>query len=146
MSPYAGEPRAADAPGLVPLVDARAKAEALLSAAFDALPELGATVAGPLDALDPPAVRVGWAEPWLEPYGQAGLFFARLEVFCIGDRIDPTPGFETVEGLVRVVCRTFSKDSYPWPVVFVGAPRAYEVGGKSYLAAQVVSRLPVGVD
>lgn len=133
-------------PGLVALVDARAKAEALLASAFDASPELGATVLGPLDALDPPAVRVGWAEPWLEPAGQAALFFARLEVFCIGDRIEAEAGFATVEGLVAVVCRTFAKDAYPWPIVFVSAPRAYEIGGKSYLASQIVARLPAGVD
>ena len=147
LSPYAGEPRAPDAPGLVPLVDARAKAEALLAGAFDALAGApGLDVLGPLDALDPPAVRVGWAEPWLEPFGQAGLFYARLEVFCIGDRLEAESGFETVEGLVAVVCRTFSRDSYPWPVVFVSAPRGYDVGGKSYLAAQIVARLPAGVE
>lgn len=133
-------------PGLVALVDARAKAEAILVSAFEAVPEIGATVLGPIDAIEPPAVRVGWAEPWLEPFGQAGLFYARLEVLCIGDRIDPRPGFETVESLVSVVCRTLTRDRYPWPIVFVGAPRAYEVAGKSYLASQVVARLPAGVD
>ena len=132
-------------PGLVALVDARAKAEALLTEAFlDA--DFDAAIVGPLDAIEPPAVRVGWAEPWLEPFGQAGLFYARLEAFCIGDRIEPTPGFETVEALVSIVCRAFTKDRYPWPIVFVGAPRAYEVGGKSYLASQVVARLPAGVE
>jgi len=133
-------------PGLVALVDARAKATAVLSAAFDAKPELGATVVGPLDAIDPPAVRVGWAEPWLEPFGRGPLVYARLEAFCIGDRIEAEEGYATVEGLVAVVLQTFASDAYPWPIAFVGAPRSYDVGGKSYIAAQIVARLPAGTD
>jgi len=133
-------------PGLLHLVDVRAKAEALLETAFSSHPEIDVSIVGPLDAIEPPAVRVGWSEPWLEPFGQGGLVYARLEAFCIGDRIEPTPGFEIVESLVSIVCAAFLADSYPWPVSFVGAPRAYEIGGKNYLAAQIVSRLPAGVD
>lgn len=131
-------------PGLVALVDARAKAEAVLTAAFAALPD-PPTVVGPLDAIQPPAVRVGWADPWLEPQGQAAQFTASLECFCIAARFDPTPGFETVEDLVTATARAFTEDRYPWPVVFVGAPRRYEVGGVGYLAAQLIVRLPVGI-
>lgn len=133
-------------PGLVALVDARAKATAVLEAAFVASPELGANVVGPLDAIDPPVVRVGWAEPWLEPFGRGPLVYARLECFCIGDRLEAEEGYATVEGLVAVVLSAFSADSYPWPISTVGAPRGYEVGGKSYLASQVVVRLPAGTD
>lgn len=133
-------------PGLVALVDARAKASAVLSAAFDGRPEIGANVVGPLDAIDPPVVRVGWAEPWLEPFGRGPLVYARLECFCIGDRIEAEEGYATIESLVSVVCSTFASDSYPWPVSYVGAPRGYDVGGKSYLASAVVVRLPAGTD
>ena len=133
-------------PGLVALVDARAKASAVLEAAFVAKPEIGANVVGPLDAIDPPVVRVGWAEPWLEPFGRGPLVYARLECFCIGDRIEAEEGYQTVEALVSVVLSTFASDSYPWPIAFVGAPRSYDVGGKMYLAAQVVARLPAGTD
>ena len=132
-------------PGLVALVDARAKATAVLDAAFDAL-DPRPTVVGPLDAVEPPCVRIGWAEPWLEPFGQAGVFSARLEAFCIAARIEPETGFEAIEELVTRTAAAFTRDVYPWPVSYVGAPRAYEVAGKSYLAAQIVLRLPAGVE
>jgi len=133
---------------LLALVDVRAKAEAVLVAAFAELDPVPGEVVGPLDAIEPPCVRIGWAEPWLEPFGQAGVFSARLEAFCIAARLEPAPGFETIEELVSATVRAFTRDpiGYPWAVSYVGAPRGYDVAGKSYLASQIVLRSPAGVE
>lgn len=129
--------------GLIPLVDARAKASAVLEAA---LISSDAIVVGPLDAIEPPCIRVGWADPWLEPEGQAAVWEARLEVLCIAARVEPGSGYEVLEQLVTIATAAFARADYPYPVAVVGAPRGYEVGGVPCLSAQIIVRTPTGTE
>ena len=131
-------------PGLVDLRDARAKAAAVLDAAFTTLDPVPTVHADPLDAVQPPCVRLSWAEPWIEAWGQTPTGGARLRCECIAGRFEPGSGYEEIEDLVAHTIAAFTADRYPWPVMYVGAPRAWEAGGVTYLSTQVVVRLPVG--
>lgn len=127
--------------GLLTLADVRPVVRAILAPALDGEP----AVLDVTEAVDPPCVVVGWGEPWLEPFGQSPTLHARLQLTCVGGRMDPGPGVEAVEAVVDYVIRRLAQDSWPWLPLGSSAPRAMTVAGVNYLAAEVHYRIPVGV-
>jgi len=94
------------------------------------------------DSLDPPALMVGWADPWLEPQGTC-RFVASLCVWCVAGRLEPGPGVSDLEGLVSGVIRAMSADGYGWGLPSVSAPRIFPMSNVEYLAAQVTYRVAI---
>lgn len=101
-------------------------------------------LSAPVDAIDPPALVVGWAEPWLTFNSQC-FWYARLAVGCYAGRLEPDSGVETLEGLVNHVVTRMRDDGYTWPFEVGHAPRLVEYGGIPLLGAQVVFNAPVTV-
>lgn len=134
--------------GVLRLIDVRARAALALAPELDGDPAVFVTW---VDMPDPPALMVGWDDPWLDPgvQGQRVMgpceWDARLAVVCVGSRVEPGPGIEMLEQLVTYTITRLKADAYPWPVATVQAPREMTFGGIPYLAARVGYRVPVTV-
>lgn len=101
-----------------------------------------------VDAVDPPALMVGWDDPWLDGETTMGscLWFARLGVWAYGGRVVPGSGIDTLEQLVGYTLARLQADAYPWPVANVAAPRRFDHGAIQYLGALITFRVPVTFD
>lgn len=132
---------------LIGLLELRARAAAALAPAGDSDPPVFADA---VDSLVPPALMLDWDDPWLEP--GAGLttlgpclWTARLVVICIAGRLEPGSGVDVLEQLVVHVVTRLKADPYSWPLEGVSAPLQRDLGGVSYLAANVTYAVPVTV-
>jgi hypothetical protein len=121
------------------ILDARAK----LGAALAPVDETDPTVLVNLvDALEPPALMLGWGEPWLTPE-TACLRTGRLVVTCVAGRLVPGAGVETLEQLVDYTLRRLAADGGAWPLDTVGGPRVFTIANINYLAARITLRVPI---
>ena len=130
------------------LADVRPTAAVVLAPVDDSDPEVITDV---VDSLTPPALMLLWSDPWIEPavanrpvMGPC-LLTANLQVLCVGGRLDPGPGIDTIEQLVGYVLERMEADVYTWPLGLVSALRQQEIGGITYLTARVNYAVPVTV-
>jgi len=128
--------------GTLTITNARLRAAAALAPVSDGDPDVHVSL---VDALHPPALMLGWADPWLsaQPRPSNRVLDARLAVWCVAGRLEPGPGVEVLEGLVALVIDRLRADGYPWGIPMVQAPRAFPMGNVDYIAAQVVYTVPV---
>lgn len=132
---------------LLHIEDVRPVVAEILAPVADADPYVHTDV---VDSLTPPALVLGWDDPWLEPgVGLATmgpcLWTARLEVACIAGRLEPGPGIDVLETLVSYVIRHLQADVYRWPLERVSAPLQRDLGGVTYLACNVVYAVPTAI-
>lgn len=121
------------------LLDARSK----LAAALDPIDDGDPTVLVDLvDSIEPPALMLGWGEPWLTP-DTACLRTGRLVTTCVAGRLVPGAGVETLEQLVEFVLRRLTLDGGAWPLDSVSGPRVFTIGNVNYLAARITLRVPI---
>jgi hypothetical protein len=123
----------------VNLLDARAKLAAALAPLDDDDPTVLVDL---VDAISPPALMLGWGEPWLTP-DTACLRTGRLVITAVAGRLVPGAGVETLEQLVDYTLRRLATDTSPWPLDQVGGPRVFTIGNVNYLAARVTLRVPI---
>jgi hypothetical protein len=125
----------------VNLLDARAKLAAALAPAEDSDPEVLMSL---VDTLEPPALMLGWGEPWLLPE-TACLRTGRLVVTCVAGRLVPGEGVAVLEELVGSTLARLAADPArnPWPLDSVSGPRVFTIGNVNYLAARVTLRVPI---
>ena len=129
--------------GALRLSEVRARAAAALEPATDDDPPVLVNL---VDAVQPPALMLVWADPWLEPHSfGTGLWFANLEVLCIASRVEPGPGVDTLEQLVGYTIERLQDDPYPWPAANVQAPRVFQINNLNLLAARVAYRVPTTI-
>lgn len=121
------------------LLDARAKLAADLAPVADGDPEVLVNL---VDALEPPALMIGWAEPWLTA-NTACLYAGRLTVTAVAGRLEPGAGIETLEQLVTYTLDRLRSSGGAWPLDAVGGPRVFTIGNINYLAARVTLRVPI---
>ena len=123
------------------LVDVRMRAAAALAPADDGDPEVFADL---VDAVEPPAILLAWADPWLVPstFGPA-LLDASLDVLCVAARLEPGAGVAVLEELVTYTIARLRADVHSWPAVTSEAPQRLPIGGVTYLAARLNYRVPV---
>lgn len=119
--------------------DARVKLAAVLAPVADDDP---AVLVDLVDSLEPPALMIGWGEPWLVAE-TACLRTGRLTVTAVAGRLVPGAGVEMLESLVEYTLARLGADVDPWPLEQVGAPRVFPIGGVSYLAARITLRVPI---
>jgi len=123
----------------VNLLDARGK----LGAALDPLTDGDPSVLVELvDSLEPPALILGWGEPWLEPQ-TACLAAGRLVVTCVASRLVPGSGIEQLEHLVVYTLGRLSISGDAWPLDSISGPRVFTIGNINYLAARIVLRVSI---
>jgi hypothetical protein len=121
------------------LLDARSKLAAALAPLDDDDPTVLVDL---VDALEPPALMLGWGEPWLTP-DTACWRTGRLVVTCVAGRLVPGAGVETLEQLVDYTLGRLGADPAPWPLDAVGSPRVFTIGNVNYLAARLTLRVPI---
>jgi hypothetical protein len=123
----------------VRLDEARAKLAAVLAPVADDDPDVLTSL---VDAIEPPALMLGWGEPWLEP-STSCLRAARLVITCVAGRLDPGEGIATLERLVAFTLDRLAADGAQWPLDNVSGPRAFNIAKTTYLAARVTVRVNV---
>jgi len=103
-----------------------------------------------VDSLTPPALVLGWDDPWLEPgvglttMGPC-LWTARMQVTCIAGRLEPGAGVDVLEQLVTHVITRLRDDAYRWPLDRVSAPFQRDLAGVTYLACDVIYAVPTAI-
>lgn len=121
------------------LLDARDK----LAAALAPIAEDDPTVLVNLvDSIEPPALMLGWGEPWLEPQTVCN-YLGRLVVTCVAARLTPGAGVETLEELVEYTLTRLRNSGGAWPLENTSGPRLFNVGKFNYLAARITLRVPI---
>ena len=121
------------------ILDARSKLAAALAPIEDGDPEVLVDL---VDSIEPPALMIGWGEPWLTP-DTACLRTGRLVTTAVASRLVPGAGVETLEHLVDYTLRRLAEDGGPWPLDSVGGPRVFTIGNVNYLAARITLRVPI---
>jgi len=125
------------------LLDARAKLAAALAPVDDGDPTVLVDL---VDSIEPPALMIGWGEPWLTP-DTSCIRTGRLVVTCVAGRLVPGAGIEMLEQLVTYTLgRLTVAGAGTWPLdpaTGISGPRVFTVGGIQYLAARITIRTPV---
>ncbi len=121
------------------LADARAKLAAALAPIADGDP---AVLASLVDTIEPPALMLGWGDPWLQPDTPC-LTKGRLVVTCVASRLVPGEGIAKLEELVIYVLNRLKADGSAWPLDSVSGPRVFVMAKTNYLAVRVTVRVPI---
>lgn len=121
------------------LLDARAKLAATLEPVDDDDPTVLVDL---VDALEPPALMLGWAEPWLVPE-TACLRTGRLVITAVAGRLVPGAGVAALEQMIDDTLKRLQAAPEPWPLEQVGGPRLFTIGNIHYLAARITLRVPI---
>lgn len=133
------------ASGALTLAEVRAAAAAALAPVLDSDPELLPLWA---DAITPPALMLGWWDPWIEQRtvaGGLGLFEAQLNVQCVASRVEPAAGFEELESLVGYVVSRLAADPHSWSLTTATTPRQWDSGGIPLLGSDLAFRVPIAI-
>lgn len=123
------------------LTEARDKLAAVLAPIADTDPPVLTSV---VDSLEPPALMLGWGEPWLEPRTSCA-FEANLTVWAVAARLMPGEGIATLEELVAHTLGRLGDQPGAWPLESVSGPRVFTIGGTAYIASQIKLKLNVNV-
>jgi hypothetical protein len=103
-----------------------------------------------VEAVVPPALLIEWDDPWLQaglglPTMGPCLYTARLSVVLVAGRLEPGPGYRTLDELAAMVLSRMRASPYPWTLDSVSAPLQRDLAGVSYLAANAVYTVPTTV-
>jgi hypothetical protein len=122
----------------VNLVDVRDKLAAVLAPATDDDPNVLVSL---VDALTPPCLMLGWAEPWLEDNEAATMGQCALNghaaITAVAGRLSPGDGIATLETLVSFVRTRLATDQSNWRIETVTGPRVFVISKTNYLAARI---------
>jgi hypothetical protein len=137
----------AAAAGLLELGELRDVAAAALAPATDTDPMVFADI---VEAVVPPALLIEWDDPWLEvgaglPTMGPCLYTARLQITLVAGRLEPGPGYDTLDELAVYVLTRMRADSTQWTLDSVSAPLQRDLAGVTYLAANVTYTVPTTV-
>jgi hypothetical protein len=97
----------------------------------------------PVDSIEPPCYVLVWSAPWIVPLTMCS-YTARLDVILVVGRIDPAPGFETIEAMLATTVTALR--SAALPMVQAAPPGPFDVAGLTYLAARVTTESPLTLE
>lgn len=121
------------------LLDARDKLAAAIARRDDDDPVVLTNL---VDSINPPALMIGWAEPWLTPQ-TACLQQGRMVITAVASRLVPGEGVATLEELVVYTLARLRESGGAWPLESVGGPRVFTIAAVNYLAARITVRTPI---
>lgn len=121
------------------LADARTKLAAALAPVADADPTVLVSL---VDTIEPPALMLGWGDPWLEP-NTSCVAQGRLVITAVASRLSPGEGVAKLEDLVAYVLGRLKTDGGAWPLVSVGGPRVFVMARTNYLAVRITVRVSI---
>jgi hypothetical protein len=118
----------------VNLLDAREKLAAALAPQADEDP---AVLVSLVDSIHPPALMIGWNDPWLDAAQTPCLATGHLMITAVAARFMPGDGVAVLEELVTYVQRRLRADSGVWPLDAVSGPRVFVMAQTNYLAVHI---------
>ena len=122
------------------IADARVKLAAALAPVSGTDPDVLTNL---VDTIEPPALMIGWGDPWLSP-DTSCFNQGRLVVTAVAGRMSPGDGIATLESLVAYVLgRLRSDPSGTWPLDSVSGPRVFAMAKTNYLAVRITVRVTV---
>jgi hypothetical protein len=126
------------------LLDVREKLAAVLAPVEHSDPSVLVSL---VDAIEPPALMLGWDEPWATPDTTAGqvVFVGHLAVMAVASRLMPGEGIGHLEELVAFVLARLATDPASWQWAQVSGPRVFTIAKTNYLAARIQVRTQLQV-
>jgi hypothetical protein len=120
----------------VNLSDARSKLAAVLAPLLDDDPNVLVSL---VDSLTPPALMLGWGDPWLDQSEVVGgcRLTGHLVVTAVAGRLSPGDGIATLEGLIEYVRDRLRTDPVPWQLESISGPRVFVMAKTNYLACRI---------
>ena len=116
------------------LSDIRDKLASILAPLDDEDPSVLASL---VDTITPPALMIGWADPWLMPTGPC-FQQGNIIVTAVAGRLVPGDGIATLEDLVTYTLSRVKADSEGnWSLVEVSGPRVFIMAKTNYLACRI---------
>jgi hypothetical protein len=123
------------------LLDARIKLASILAPVENSDP---AVLVSLVDSIQPPALMIGWGEPWLDSLTTCKAR-GRLVITCVASRLVPGEGIAILENLVAYALDRIAGDSIDlWAVDNVTGPRVFSFAKTVYLACRIT--LTVTID
>lgn len=86
------------------------------------------------DSIAPPAVLVGWGDPWLTQDTLCG-WVANVEIMIVAQRIEPGGQYSVIENMVSQLVTEYR--SHKVSIRDVTAPYPLTLGGLDYLSASI---------
>lgn len=86
------------------------------------------------DSIAPPAVLVGWGDPWLVQDTLCG-WVANIEIMVVAQRIEPGGQYATIENLVDLLVTEYR--SHKVSIRDISSPFPLSLGGLDYLSATI---------
>ena len=121
------------------LLEARAKLGAILAPIADGDPNVLTSL---VDAIEPPALMLGWNEPWLEPEGPCFLM-GNIVVTVVAARLDVGEAVGRLEELIDYTLGRIRADGEDWPLTSVSGPRVFLIAKTNYLGARIALRVTI---
>jgi hypothetical protein len=121
------------------LLEVRDKLGAVLAPIDDDDPNVLTSL---VDAIEPPALMLGWNEPWLEPEGMC-FNTGHVVVTCVAARLSPGEGIAKLEELVAYTLRRLRTDTESWALTNVSGPRVFLIAKTNYLACRIALRVSI---
>jgi hypothetical protein len=116
------------------LLEIRDKLAAVLAPVGDDDPSVLSSL---VDTITPPALMIGWSDPWLMPTGPC-FQQGNLIVTAVAGRLVPGDGIATLEELVAYTLgRVKGDSSNNWSLVEVSGPRVFIMAKTNYLACRI---------
>jgi hypothetical protein len=112
----------------------RDKLAALLAPILDTDPNVLSSL---VDTIEPPALMLGWGEPWEEP-DTSCFRRGRVIVTCVGSRLVPGEGLAMVETLVDYTHNHVEHVDPTFLFELTTGPRVFQMGNTKYLAARML--------
>ena len=121
--------------------EARSKLAAVLAPVEDTDPDV---IESLVDAIEPPALMLGWADPMLEPTSVRNDFTTgHLVVTAVAARMAPGEGIAKLEELVNYTIRRIRGDTEQWQLTDVTGPRVFIIAQTNYIAARIAINVTV---
>jgi hypothetical protein len=117
------------------LLETRDKLAALLAPVDDDDPNVLASL---VDAIQPPALMLGWGEPWMEP-DTGCLATGRIIITAVAGRLMPGEGIAKLEELVAYVLGRL--DPVDYDLETISGPRVFLMAKTNYLACRITVRV-----
>jgi hypothetical protein len=116
------------------LLDARTKLGALLAPVADSDPNVLTSL---VDAIEPPALMLGWGEPWITSPGTMCAYSGHLVVTAVAARLMPGEGLAMLESLVHYTLARIATEPQNYVLENVTGPRVFLIAKTNYIACRI---------
>lgn len=120
------------------LGDVRDKLAALLAPVEDDDPNVLSNL---VDSIEPPALMLGWADPWILPEGMC-FGSAHVLVTAVAARLAPGEGIAKLEELVLYTLHKV-RPSKDFALVEISGPHVFLIAQTNYLASRIMLRVSI---